>query len=102
MGGDKKPSFEYFQGGHGKTVIAEALLTDEAIRRVLRTTREDLVDLAWGGTHGGGGAARRGRVGDAVGGVHARIGCRGDLRGDGPGSRHGRHELDGARRRPAR
>jgi hydroxymethylglutaryl-CoA reductase (NADPH) len=52
MGGDKKPSFEYFQGGHGKTVIAEALLTDEAIRRVLRTTREDLVDLAWAGTHG--------------------------------------------------
>jgi hydroxymethylglutaryl-CoA reductase (NADPH) len=52
MGGDKKPSYEYFQQGHGKTVIAEATLTDEAIRRVLRTTREDLVDLAWAGTHG--------------------------------------------------
>ncbi|HVM57861.1 MAG TPA: hypothetical protein VMT74_10370 [Gaiellaceae bacterium] len=52
MGGDKKPSFEYFQSGHGKTVIAEATLTDEAIRRVLRTTAEDLESLAWAGTHG--------------------------------------------------
>ena len=52
MGGDKKPSYEYFQSGHGKTVIAEATLTDEAIRRVLRTTAEDLDSLAWAGTHG--------------------------------------------------
>jgi hydroxymethylglutaryl-CoA reductase (NADPH) len=52
MGGDKKPSFEFFQTGHGKTVIAEATLTDEAIRRVLRTTTEDLEELAWAGTHG--------------------------------------------------
>ncbi len=52
MGGDKKPSYEYFQSGHGKTVIAEATLTDEAIRRVLRTTADDLVDLAWAGTNG--------------------------------------------------
>ena len=52
MGGDKKPSFEYFQSGHGKTVIAETTLTDEAIRRVLRTTADDLADLAWAGTQG--------------------------------------------------
>jgi hydroxymethylglutaryl-CoA reductase (NADPH) len=52
MGGDKKPSFEYFQQGHGKTVIAEVTLTDEAIRRVLRTTPEDLETLSWAGTHG--------------------------------------------------
>jgi len=52
MGGDKKPSYEYFQSGHGKTVIAEATLTDDAIRRVLRTTADDLVDLAWAGTNG--------------------------------------------------
>jgi hydroxymethylglutaryl-CoA reductase (NADPH) len=52
MGGDKKPSFEYFQSGHGKTVLAEATLTDEAVRRVLRTTIEDLLELAWAGTHG--------------------------------------------------
>src|SRR5436305_9559303 len=52
MGGDKKPSFEFFQSGHGKTVIAEVTLTDEAIARVLRTTAADLEALAWAGTHG--------------------------------------------------
>ena len=52
MGGDKKPSFEFFQSGHGKTVIAEATLTEEAVRRVLRTTVDDLLELAWAGTHG--------------------------------------------------
>jgi hydroxymethylglutaryl-CoA reductase (NADPH) len=52
MGGDKKPSYEYFHSGHGKTVIAEALLADDAIRRVLRTTPEDLEALSWAGTHG--------------------------------------------------
>jgi hydroxymethylglutaryl-CoA reductase (NADPH) len=52
MGGDKKPSFEYFQSGHGKTVVAETTLTEDAIRRVLRTTIDDLLDLSWVGTHG--------------------------------------------------
>jgi hydroxymethylglutaryl-CoA reductase (NADPH) len=52
MGGDKKPSFEYFQQGHGKTVIAETTLTEAAIERVLRTTVADLEELAWAGTHG--------------------------------------------------
>jgi hydroxymethylglutaryl-CoA reductase (NADPH) len=52
MGGDKKPSFEYFQQGHGKTVIAETTLTAAAIERVLRTTVADLEELAWAGTHG--------------------------------------------------
>jgi len=52
MGGDKKPSFEYFQSGHGKTVVAEATLTEDAVRRVLRTKLEDLEELAWAGTHG--------------------------------------------------
>jgi hydroxymethylglutaryl-CoA reductase (NADPH) len=52
MGGDKKPSYQYFHTGHGKTVIAECSLTDEAIRRILRTTAEDLEALAWAGTHG--------------------------------------------------
>ena len=52
MGGDKKPSFEYFQQGHGKTVIAETTLTESAIERVLRTSVADLEDLAWAGTHG--------------------------------------------------
>jgi hydroxymethylglutaryl-CoA reductase (NADPH) len=53
MGGDKKPSHRYFErGGHGKTVVAETRLTDEAIRRVLRTTPEDVLELAYIGTHG--------------------------------------------------
>jgi hydroxymethylglutaryl-CoA reductase (NADPH) len=52
MGGDKKPSYQFFQKGHGKTVIAECTLSDDAIRRVLRTTPEDLDTLAWAGTHG--------------------------------------------------
>jgi hydroxymethylglutaryl-CoA reductase (NADPH) len=52
MGGDKKPSYEHFQSGHGKTVIAEVTLSDEAIARVLRTTPADLEALSWVGTHG--------------------------------------------------
>lgn len=52
MGGDKKPSAEFFQSGHGKTVLAEAFLSDEQIRHVLRTTAEDLDALSWAGTHG--------------------------------------------------
>ena len=52
MGGDKKASFEYFQSGHGKTVLAEATLSEDAVRRVLRTKLDDLAELAWAGTHG--------------------------------------------------
>jgi hydroxymethylglutaryl-CoA reductase (NADPH) len=52
MGGDKKPSHQYFQSGHGKTVIAECTLGEDAVRRVLRTTVDDLLALAWVGTHG--------------------------------------------------
>jgi hydroxymethylglutaryl-CoA reductase (NADPH) len=53
MGGDKKVSHRYFEGGgHGKTVIAECTLTEEAISRVLKTTVDELLDLAFVGTHG--------------------------------------------------
>jgi len=52
MGGDKKPSYEYFHSGHGKTVLAEAFLADEQIRRVLHTSAADLEALSWAGTHG--------------------------------------------------
>ena len=53
MGGDKKVSHRYFErGGHGKTVIAECTLTEEAVRRVLKTTTADLQELAFVGTHG--------------------------------------------------
>jgi hydroxymethylglutaryl-CoA reductase (NADPH) len=53
MGGDKKPSARYFErGGHGKTVVAEATLTEDAVRRVLKTSIDDLAELAFVGTHG--------------------------------------------------
>jgi hydroxymethylglutaryl-CoA reductase (NADPH) len=53
MGGDKKVSHRYFEGGgHGKTVIAECALAEDAIRRVLKTTPEELLDLTFVGTHG--------------------------------------------------
>ena len=53
MGGDKKISHRYFErGGHGKTVIAECTLTDDVVRRVLRTTVDDLAELSYVGTHG--------------------------------------------------
>src|SRR2546430_11176594 len=53
VGGDKKPSHRYFErGGHGKTVLAEATLSEDAIRRVLRTSVDDLLELSWAGTHG--------------------------------------------------
>jgi hydroxymethylglutaryl-CoA reductase (NADPH) len=52
MGGDKKPSHQYFHSGHGKTVIAEAFLPDQQLSRVLHTSAADLEALAWAGTHG--------------------------------------------------
>ncbi len=52
MGGDKKPSHQYFASGHGKTVIAEAFVPDDRIERVLHTTAADLEALSWAGTHG--------------------------------------------------
>ena len=53
MGGDKKISHRYFErGGHGKTVIAECTLKEEAVHRILRTTVDDLLELAFVGTHG--------------------------------------------------
>jgi hydroxymethylglutaryl-CoA reductase (NADPH) len=53
MGGDKKPSAQYYiGGGHGKTVLAEATLSEETLRRVLRTTADDLVALEHTGLHG--------------------------------------------------
>ena len=44
--------YEFFQSGHGKTVLAEATLDAETVRRVLRTTVDDLLELSWAGTHG--------------------------------------------------
>lgn len=52
MGGDKKPSYLYYQEGHGKTVIAETTLTRSALTRVLRVTPERVVELERAGAHG--------------------------------------------------
>lgn len=52
MGGDKKPSFQYFQQGHGKTVLAEATLPDAVLRRVLHVAADDLYALQVAGLHG--------------------------------------------------
>src|SRR5688572_32307880 len=48
----KKPSHQFFASGHGKTVLAEATLDGDTVRRVLRTTVDDLLELSWAGTHG--------------------------------------------------
>src|SRR5258708_22650285 len=54
MGGDKKPSWQYFiDGGHGKTVLASATVCEETLRRVLRTTAADMADLEHIASHGG-------------------------------------------------
>ncbi len=52
MGGDKKPSYEYFHGGHGKTVLAESVIPDHIVTRYLNTTPEQLQALEWTGLHG--------------------------------------------------
>src|ERR1051326_7873009 len=42
MGGDKKPSWQYFvEGGHGKTVVASVRVREQTLRRVLRTRSEE-------------------------------------------------------------
>ena len=91
MGGDKKPSAEYFQSGPRQ----------DGARRGVPLRRADPARAAHDrrGPRGAlvGGHARLGRERHAVGGVHARVGDRRDLRRDRPGPRDGRHELDGAR-----
>jgi hydroxymethylglutaryl-CoA reductase (NADPH) len=54
MGGDKKPSWQYFvEGGHGKTVMASLRVREETLRRILRTSSEDLVALQHIASQGG-------------------------------------------------
>ena len=52
MGGDKKPSQQYFQEGHGKTVIAAVDLPARTLRRYLRCSVDDVVALQEIGLHG--------------------------------------------------
>lgn len=54
MGGDKKPSWQYFiEGGHGKTVLASVRVREETLRRMLRTSSADLVALQHVASQGG-------------------------------------------------
>ncbi len=53
MGGDKKPSGLYFtSGGHGKTVVAGVTIAGRVLRRLLRTTPEDLFAMEHLAVHG--------------------------------------------------
>jgi hydroxymethylglutaryl-CoA reductase (NADPH) len=53
MGGDKKPSYAFFQfPGHGKVVLAEATLPGSVLRRVLRVSADEVLALEHAGLHG--------------------------------------------------
>ncbi len=52
MGGDKKPSWEYFNRGHGKTVLAWTWMPDAVIRYYLKVDPDELSRLEWTGLHG--------------------------------------------------
>jgi hydroxymethylglutaryl-CoA reductase (NADPH) len=52
MGGDKKPSWEYFNRGHGKTVLAWTWMPDSVIRYYLKVDPDELSRLEWTGLHG--------------------------------------------------
>ncbi len=52
LGGDKKPSYEYYAGGHGKTVLATATLTDAVLHHRLHIQASALQELEWVGLHG--------------------------------------------------
>ena len=54
MGGDKKPSWQYFlEGGHGKTVLASARVRQDALRRILRVSSSEMRELEHVASHGG-------------------------------------------------
>ncbi len=52
LGGDKKPSAEYFNGGHGRTVLAHANISHEMLLHHLDISAEALGELEWTGLHG--------------------------------------------------
>jgi hydroxymethylglutaryl-CoA reductase (NADPH) len=52
MGGDKKPSHEHYNGGHGKTVMAVARLTHQHLQQYLNTSVAAIKRLEWTGLHG--------------------------------------------------
>lgn len=52
LGGDKKPSHQYYNGGHGKAVLATVTLTHRQLSRYLSITVDELKRLEWTGLHG--------------------------------------------------
>lgn len=52
LGGDKKPSYQYYHGGHGKTVNAHVTLNHVQLQRYLNISPEALERLEWVGLHG--------------------------------------------------
>lgn len=52
MGGDKKPSHAFYNGGHGKTVLASVVIPHRTLRQHLNITAEELARLEWVGLHG--------------------------------------------------
>lgn len=52
LGGDKKPSYEYFHGGHGRTVLAHVNISHEILQHHLNISSEALGQLEWTGLHG--------------------------------------------------
>lgn len=52
LGGDKKPSWAYVDGGHGKTVVAWVDLPDEVLRHRLHIDADAIGELEWVGLHG--------------------------------------------------
>lgn len=52
LGGDKKPSWAYVDGGHGKTVMAWVDFPDEVLRHRLHIDPEAIGELEWVGLHG--------------------------------------------------
>jgi hydroxymethylglutaryl-CoA reductase (NADPH) len=52
MGGDKKPSHQHYNGGHGKTVLATATLSHRHLKHYLNISADDVRRLEWVGLHG--------------------------------------------------
>ena len=93
MGGDKKPSAQYFVGGgHGKTVAGRRKRREETLRRVLHTTARDLQALEHMGLHGSHASGMQSVA------FTPALGRGGHLCRDRSGPGHGRHQQHGARR----
>ena len=95
MGGDKKPSYEYFHVGSREDRDRRGVRPRRPDRARAAHDRADLEALSWAGTHG---AVASGMQSVAF---TPAYGDRRGVRGDRPGPGHGRHLVDGARHRAA-